>query len=258
MTADDIVKLLASKHSEDVFISECKTGPSMCVSGCPRMDAWAMKRSWSTPRCIAYEVKVSRADFLQDHKWMEYLPYCNEFAFVTAPGVIKTADEIPPDAGWMVATKTGSRTLTKKKAPYRDITIPEELFRYLIMRARSFDVNEFRCRNSLEAWREWLKEKEENREVGRNVSRSLSRLVQERITKVEVENRRLVAENNTLSEVRKLCETLGLNSHHIWNAERELKEKMAVMRGGPLVKTLSIARGTIENAIKAIGEDNDL
>jgi hypothetical protein len=35
-----------------------------------------------------YEIKSSRADFLNDAKWEKYLPYCTQFAFVAPAGAI--------------------------------------------------------------------------------------------------------------------------------------------------------------------------
>jgi len=39
-----------------------------------------------------FEFKVSRGDFLQDKKWHKYLKYCNTFAFVCPPGIIKKGE----------------------------------------------------------------------------------------------------------------------------------------------------------------------
>src|SRR4051812_34483562 len=78
LTSSEVVRLLAQRHAEDVFVPECKGGPSWTDEH-KRMDAWAMKKSWSRPLVCAYEVKVSRSDFTADRKWHAYLPYCNEF-----------------------------------------------------------------------------------------------------------------------------------------------------------------------------------
>lgn len=45
-----------------------------------------------------YEVKTSRADFISDKKWRDYLPFVNEFFFCAPPGTI-TKDELPPEVG---------------------------------------------------------------------------------------------------------------------------------------------------------------
>lgn len=128
MTAADVINLLAQKHSEDVFVPECKTGESS--TGYSRMDAWVMKKSWSNPLVVAYEVKVDRQDFLRDDKWRKYLDYCNQFYFVAPKGIIQP-EELPADVGLMWVT--GTRLFTKRKAPYRDVVVPEDLYRYILM-----------------------------------------------------------------------------------------------------------------------------
>jgi hypothetical protein len=44
------------------------------------------------------ETKSSRADFVSDKKWMNYLSYCHFFAFMCQPGVIKK-EELPLGVG---------------------------------------------------------------------------------------------------------------------------------------------------------------
>ena len=85
ITAQTVLELLAAKHSRDVFVPECKNGATHFADGMQKIDAWAMKKSWASPCVTAHEIKVSRADFLKDDKWPGYLPYCNQFYFVTTP-----------------------------------------------------------------------------------------------------------------------------------------------------------------------------
>ncbi|KKK53969.1 hypothetical protein LCGC14_3089430, partial [marine sediment metagenome] len=119
MTAGEVVRLLTKKHSADLFVSECKTGATYTGTGM-RMDAWAMKRTYSPPTTIGYEIKVSRSDFIADDKWPEYLTGCHQFYFVTPSDIIKP-NEVPDQAGLLCVAKTGTRLFTKKKAPWRDI-----------------------------------------------------------------------------------------------------------------------------------------
>lgn len=71
LTSAAVVELLRAKHSGDVFVEECKNGPTHSAGrgGMVRMDAWAMPRSWAHPAVSGYEVKISRSDFLGDDKW---------------------------------------------------------------------------------------------------------------------------------------------------------------------------------------------
>lgn len=43
-----------------------------------------------------YEIKVSRADFLQDKKWKEYAAFCNLLYLVCPKGLIKPEEVEPP------------------------------------------------------------------------------------------------------------------------------------------------------------------
>lgn len=146
MTAAQLKSLVLARHWKDLAIAEVKIGQSYghymterlqeyqdnlklfrgkwtkaqkrewhktTHAGPVRIDVWAMRKSWSDYRCIAYEIKTSRADFLADRKYPEYWQYCNEFYFVTPPGLL-SADEIgklPPQAGLLEAyrTETGLR-----------------------------------------------------------------------------------------------------------------------------------------------------
>lgn len=177
ITAQDIIKLLAQKHAEDVWVPECKNGPSQTQTHL-RLDGWAMKKSWSSPLVMGYEVKVSRSDFLNDKKWMGYLPLCNELYFVCPAGVIKET-EVPESAGLIHASKNGRTLITKKKAPYREVTIPESLFRYIIMcRAKigGQEISESLDRATI--WRQWLEEKAEHRHLGYKVAQGIRETVE--------------------------------------------------------------------------------
>ena len=135
VTANQIVSLLARRHTKDVFLSECKTGYSWSRTAvCRRLDAWAMRKSWTKPYSYGYEIKVSRADWLRDRKWEEYLPFCTHFFIVTTPGVITDAKkEIPAEVGWLETSKKGGRLFIKKNAKYRKLQVPEDLYRYILM-----------------------------------------------------------------------------------------------------------------------------
>ena len=208
--ANDIVKLLRQRHAEDVFVSECKNGPSQ-VGSHLRLDGWAMKKSWASPLVIGYEVKVSRSDFLRYDKWRGYLPMCNCLYFVTAPGVAQES-EIPEECGLIVTSTNGARLLTKKKAPYREVLIPESVFRYIIMcRARIGGEMDF---ENLQAsrrafWESWLKEKQWNREIGYQVRRELARVVEKAVKEAE----ELRAEYDGYEAARKALRDLGISGY---------------------------------------------
>lgn len=116
VTEQQILDVLASKHTRDIFVPHCKIGQSY-GNGQLILDAWVMPFSWTKP-IIGYEVKVSRGDFRRDRKWAGYLQYCNLFYFVTPWGLIGKG-EIPEEAGLIYLTKTGSSLRYIKRAPNR-------------------------------------------------------------------------------------------------------------------------------------------
>lgn len=147
ITEQQIIDILASKHTRDLFVAHCKTGPSygenwVRCSQCGYpvkfknsgtiLDAWVMRYSWVKP-IIGYEVKISRGDFRRDRKWMGYLEYCNVFYFVTPWGLIQP-NEVPEEAGLIWTTKTGAGIRYQKKAPSRWWhQIPQGIFQYVLM-----------------------------------------------------------------------------------------------------------------------------
>lgn len=251
MTADHILDLLAAKHHKEVFVSECKNGPSQ-FTGHLRLDAWVMFKSWTNPRTIGYEVKVSRSDFLADNKWRAYLPYCNEFYFVGPPGIIDVS-ELSAEAGLLVTSKTGARLFTKRKAPYRALAIPEDLYQYILM-CRTRITREWwnDGKGQTEYWRAWLAENRESQEIGRDVSRRIQEVVAERIDKVEGANRDLRMENGALAIVKRLCDELGIDLTRQWSLRDELERAMAKLNGGELCQQLARTEEALAQARKAI------
>lgn len=173
-----------------------------------RIDAWAMNRSWAHPVATAYEIKVSRADFLKDNKWPGYLPLCNQFYFVTPPDLISVA-EVPAEAGWL--TIAGSRLLTKKKAPHRAIQLPEELYRYILMCRVVVARNEYDVEKSKDEseqfWRQFINKKVELRELGRQVSKA----IREKADSLKIENERLKKRIEEYDSIRKFLEQIGVD-----------------------------------------------
>ena len=254
MRAEQLRDLLVQRHRRDVFVTECKTGPSRKAAFCPRLDAWAMTKSWANPCVTGYEIKVARSDFLNDDKWPMYLPFCNEFYFVTPPGIVKEG-EIPPQAGWLVSMKNGTKVYRKKKAPWRDVQIPEEIFRYILF-SRTEVVGEYEPKeNRAGYWRRWLKEKEKDRELGYEVSRRVQELYKENVLEVRTKQKWIEAEMEKLAEVKALMAELGIDVRNSWNLRRTVLQKLSGVGDG---RTLSTMRRLSENLLKMEKELQEL
>jgi hypothetical protein len=226
-SADKILDLLAARHSKDVFIAECKDGPTHYTSHM-RIDAWTMNRSWAHPVATAYEIKVSRSDFVNDNKWHGYLPLCNQFYFVAPPDLIQPS-ELPDEAGLL--TVAGSRLLTKKKAPHRAIQLPEKLYRYILMCRVVVSRSEFHAETSREdraaQWRLFVNRRVETRELGYQVSKA----IREKADAIQMENERLKKRMQDYDSIRSFLRKLDLDPDGYvtaWTVEDRLKEREAL------------------------------
>ena len=226
MTAYDIQKLLRYRHSKDVYVSECKNG-STWFQNHLRLDGLAIARSWVNPVVTGYEIKVSRSDFMADEKYYMYLDYCNVFYFVCPTGLIQP-EELPENIGLLWVSKTGTRLYKKKKAAYRDIDIPSDLYKYiLISRAEIKDPSYFNFnKETIEYWQKWLKTKEYNYEFGRNVSGSIRNVIRDQIEKVERENNKLRDDNERYLLIKEMLVNAGFNIKDTWSLKYDLDRKM--------------------------------
>jgi len=222
-TAKAIVSLLREKHSEDVFVPECKDGPTQST-GHFRMDAWAMNRSWANPCISAYEVKVSRSDFLNDNKWRSYLPYCNQLSFVCPRNLIGLT-ELPVDVGLYYVASTGTRLVTARKPVWRDVVIPDSVWRYILMCRAVIKGEEAAEGRNADYWREWIETKEEDRKLGYRCSTAIA----QHVSKVDSDNKRLKEKMAEYDDVRKLLIGLGWNEpdKEPWLSADRVKHKIA-------------------------------
>lgn len=231
-SAQEIKQALARHHSKDVFVDECKNGPSWVSNGLLRMDAWVLPRKWNPANTIGYEIKVSRSDFTQDQKWVSYLPLCHYFFFVCPAGLIRAPD-LPKGVGLKWYSRAGN-IHTKLWAERREPDTEKflQLLTYIIM-CRSLIVKE--------PTREQPPEEPEDRiqRLKRMVllddeKKELSHLVAANIrSRFDEMKLRCVAAENALHEAHKFAEQLAQLGitwnpdskewHHRWDVEREIE-----------------------------------
>jgi len=114
ITSSQILSLLESKHSKDVFVPECKNGETWGARDLLKLDAWVLRRSYSPLTIIGYEIKTSRQDFEDDQKWTKYLDLCHEFYFACPAGLIRATD-LPSRVGIIWASKDKLHTKHKSE-----------------------------------------------------------------------------------------------------------------------------------------------
>jgi hypothetical protein len=228
ITSTQILQLLADKHASDVFVPECKNGPTQGAKHF-RMDAWAMARSWAHPKLTAYEIKVSRADFLKDRKWHEYLACCNEFYFVAPKGLIKL-DELHEGVGLVEVAANNKCLRTIQKARYREIDFPSTVFAYIVMcrsgirndRGVSDDPMLIR-QERVEYWERWLQTSKDASEIGYRVSERVAKYIRE----VEAQNRKLEGLMKAYEVHREQLRSIGLNPDSEWASHLNQKINQA-------------------------------
>ncbi len=110
-THNDLMNDLAAhlRVPERMVWTDMQLGPS----GSPRPDVFTMAKSYTKPRPIAYEIKISVADFRSDvtsGKWQSYLKYAGAVIFAVPAGLITKAD-IPARTGLMIRGENGWTTV---------------------------------------------------------------------------------------------------------------------------------------------------
>lgn len=223
ITAYTVNQALQEKHRKDVFISECKTGPTVMGSHV-RFDVLVMTKSWAHPAVIGYEIKVTRQDFQRDTKWHDYLPYCNEFYFVCPPDIIKP-NEVSDDVGLYWTTGSGTKVYQKKKAKYRNVQIPDSLWRYILMwRAKIGDEIDPNVPTKQDDWRRWLEDRKIDHNFGYMVGRAIKEEMRKKVTEVANENERLRNLVAKYEDIRQLLVKIGFNADRFseWDVQRRI------------------------------------
>ncbi|PWK05259.1 MmcB family DNA repair protein [Tumebacillus permanentifrigoris] len=141
MKAEQIVEALRNRHkpqstmsAEWAVLSELRVSTGINIKKLKqnlqqRIDVWAINCFPSKGfHRIAYEIKVSRADFLHEIKHPEKrqraLELSHQFYFVVPKGLVKP-EEIPEECGLMYVDDK-LRTRIVKEAPIRENTAPPD------------------------------------------------------------------------------------------------------------------------------------
>jgi len=117
---------------------------SVWFGNCSRADVMAIRKSFSHPTCIIYEVKVSRADFHADinrGKYIDYLKDCSQLFFAMPSGLVKPC-EVPLEAGLITRSDKGWHVV--KAAPRREHSFHVDLLLKLLMKGNERQVAEWR------------------------------------------------------------------------------------------------------------------
>lgn len=185
MRADEVLHAV-SRHFvlDHVFLTEVTVGQfdNAAKGHTLRMDGLAIKRTYAAPCLAGIEVKVDHKDFVRDEKWPGYLPYCHKFYFACPTGLIKP-EELTADVGLIYCDPETKGTSIKRRAKYRAIDMPWQLFFYLTLRNGSERHPFFSSRREeLEAW---VRDKEERQFLALSVYNKLTDQLRRAIRRAE-------------------------------------------------------------------------
>lgn len=138
-------------------------------SGSPRPDVYTLNKSYTKPMPLAYEIKVSVADFRSDitsGKWQSYLKFAAGVIFCVPAGLITKMD-LPSGCGLMYRSDDGWRKI--KGPTLHPVQIPTDAFMKLLIdgisRASRAGRKEFA--------NEWMIHDRIKSKLGENVARAL-------------------------------------------------------------------------------------
>jgi len=254
LTAGDIWTMLKRRHDKDVIMQEVSTGTSG-KRDYGRVDAWAMRCSYTKPMSWGYEIKVSRQDFLRDDKWPVYMSICRQFYFACPHGLIQP-EELPAECGLLWASKNGGRFTTKRKAVTRDVHPPEDFWMSMIM-------NRFRAGDGEEPWlarrkrsfslQDFLDDENQRKKLGKRINDE--RLKQ--IADDQYDRRSIEARLAAYDELIPLLRELGLGPEQddrTWRLRPDaiLKTifKKADLRGLENLRTIAMQASRAQDALK--------
>lgn len=118
---ETILGALKLAHAKEIWATELALS-----SGARRCDFWALHPHASKGyRAVAYEIKVSRADFRRDThmKQRDARLFSDEFWYITPPGLL-TVEEVPDWAGLKEYDSAADRWRVPVSAPRRDKDAP--------------------------------------------------------------------------------------------------------------------------------------
>ena len=157
---------LAGEHR--MVWEDMQLGPA----GSPRPDVYSMMRSFAQPAPMAYECKVSRADFLSDvtsGKWTSYLSYAYGVVFACEGDLIKKAD-VPQHCGLIVLR--GAWRMAKRPV-LNPVTIPQEALLKLVIDGVSREGPKIRAR----MWAESIALDKVRKKFGQDVATAVRDMV---------------------------------------------------------------------------------
>ncbi|MCL8207238.1 MAG: hypothetical protein K6V97_04070 [Actinomycetia bacterium] len=207
MTPEEILRVLQRRHANDLWFLEVKDGATLTRAH-RRLDALAIRPSWSKPRFVGYEVKVSRHDFLRDDKWDGYVPLVHQFSFACPWGVIGR-EEIPEGIGLYWVKPDGTIRQVRRPVLRPMDRLPAELLYYLVLSRLQPDRHPW-WSDRREYLAAWVEDKAARHELGRRVGSKLAQQVAHLQAELDQERRARYAVESDWKAVKRVLDRHGL------------------------------------------------
>lgn len=196
------------------------TNMQLGSAGSPRPDVYTIEPTYTALRAMAYEIKVSRADFLRDAqagKALGYLNYAGAVVFAAPKGMLSKA-EIPAGCG-LIERGPDAWRWAKKPTIQPVKTLPFEAWMKLLIDGRERDEGAGLAIRAREA-NEWVQRDRARKLLGDELGRLLA----------DRNNARYALEN----EIRELQEETSRTHAHVevrrQRAEMQAQQHVAAIR----------------------------
>lgn len=275
---DDLMHDLADhlRQPDKMIWTDMQLGPS----GSPRPDVYVMRKSYTEPKPLAYEIKISVADFRSDvtsGKWQSYLAFASGVYFAVPAGLITKAD-VPAGCGLIVRGDGGWRVM---KAP----TLQPVQLSFKVMQKLLIDgVNRLVPEQRRQHYRDWIEQSTADKVLGKDVAEAVRELqrVKQRAARMQsdidirmelarkhandIESRaresadRFAREGN--EALAELYDFLGLEpGARIWSVQNSIADLKQRLDADEIVQAarnaINAIEGTLERARKIIGINDE-
>jgi hypothetical protein len=257
VTSDQISLALAHHHSKDLYVPECKNGPTYSSHDILRLDAWVLARTYSPMTTLGYEIKVSRADFEQDQKWTAYLDYCHRFFFACPAGLIRSTD-LPKEVGLVWYSAAGNIHIKRHADRHEPDPVKFQKLLIYVLMSRSVIVGDmYAANNGIKSREEYIKDylaEAEKRGILAACVRGHVRDMQDKIKKREdlVQSQERSIKDFTV-QLARLGITWNSESKD-WNEERRVGDQIDHLRKCVDLGTINLLKYTGENMIRVAEE----
>lgn len=149
---DDLARKLAvhlAQNTDRMIWTDMQLGPQ----GSPRPDVYTINKSYVRPLPLAYECKISKADFMSDvtsGKWQKYLEFASGVIFCAPKGLI-SKDDVPSTCGLIIYNAESDAFFKAKGPTLIPVSLPQEAMLKLLIdgvrrihtERRTIDISEY-------------------------------------------------------------------------------------------------------------------